>query len=252
MKQTIRRKSSILVPFAALAGWLVTASAWATVTIKFDQDNIAGTLSYDATAGTVKGTDIVFEFIQGSGGTPQNDGSDRKLSCSTCRLNFEVSVLPDDGSGFMKLNPGGGVNTIALTGTILGNVAGLNPNEPAFNGGINYSGTILSGQFIDRGINTDGLQVAGSQLNFQAGGLDAKVDPLIEYFFGTTDVEFRFFNTDFQGQGASVTKVGGLVQTATGASLDNADLNNFPIPEPGTSLLLLLGMSAIAARRRRI
>ena len=71
----------------------------------------------------------------------------------------------------------------------------------------------------------------------------------MEYFFGQTGIEFEFFATAFDLAGADVTRVDGQVTKFIGV-VSNSDFNNYA-PEPATSWLLLLGLSAIAAHRRR-
>lgn len=98
-------------------------------------------------------------------------------------------------------------------------------------------------------------------------GLDIKNQDIIDFFFPVDPPDnFRYVNTEIAldstdvviTSGGFFTKVrdmdGNVIGTVRSPmDVSDADINNTPfdLPEPGTALLLLLGMGAIAARRRQ-
>jgi PEP-CTERM motif len=214
-------------------GVFLSAPAAESAQIKIDNGGLAslpGSLGYDGEGGAVFGENI--EFIQITGiNTPFHNGS--TLICSACFLNFQTG--PNISEGPFAWTWGGG-GFFVLTGTILG--------TPEFD---EFSGVILNGTFSG---SPAGLAFGTSDVifAFNGVGLDLKAAPLVAYYYGDhPDVppEFQFTNTEITGTGQVFDNNGFLV------NVDDADIKNTRIPEPGTALLMLLGLGSLASYRRR-
>jgi hypothetical protein len=224
-------KKTVLASFAVAALAAVPAES---ALIDFDQLADGGTLSGDFGAGgTVTGTDVIFQQVKGDG-TPFNDGT--IVNCEVgCFLNFTTGdslgeVAP--GTGIYTFKPGG---TFVLTGEIA--ALGIGDGNPATADGQ----VILSGTF-----STTTLQVIGSHIQFLATGQDEKNQNLVDFFYGLgSDTSFTYSNSELSAV------IGSISGTTFSANVNEADLTNTKVPEPGSSLLLLLGLGSLAAYRRR-
>ena len=205
------------------------------------------------------GQDIAFTSITILDSPVFGVGSSVSLTCDSCFLEFTTGKFKQITIGFHQFQNGG---SFSLDGTV--NNAGA--IIPAYTG---FTGNILSGQFQG---SPKPVVSASSSLTgvFTGVGGDEKNSLLVDHFgFGP-----NFSFTDTSIQGARVAKIGalfdcsaivgscdfdlggtiGTVTLTNGGfiyNVDSADLRNFPAPEPATGLLLLLGVSALAASRRR-
>ena len=126
---------------------------------------------------------------------------------------FELKVVSTSGGGILGLPLG----TILLGGTL--------------------GAEIVSAEF--------GPTFGGFRANL--GGFDMKHETLLKAFFGTEEVpeEFIFVNAHLIIENAVFEANGGFT-----ADVREADILNF-VPAPGSSLLALMGLAALAAVRRR-
>ncbi len=218
---------------AGLLGGIPAESA----EIKIDQNvaqNPLSNLSYDGAGGPAVGTDIDFNSITGVG-TPFNAGVN--LSCVGCQLDFTTGANTGEGPAFWTFASGG---SFVLTGTV-----------PAAFGfpGILVPTVLLSGTFSGAPA-ASAFGLGSSILTFGGVGIDVKHPSLVTYFYGITPgpgdppVVFNYTNTEITGTGTV-----GADGSFNVAVLD-ADISNV-LPEPGSALLLLLGLGSLAAYRRR-
>lgn len=238
----IRRVGLSALVVAALA---FPPAAMGAGIIDFDQStpiNQTGVISYNGGGigvGTISGVGILFDTIKGVG-TPFNNGE--QLSCAACTLNFTSGVVTSitniAGNTFITFGAGG-----SMSMTAVGGVA-ANAGTPAHPG--SGAGTVLAtGSWTQMTLTifSNGL------FNVSGFGLDNKETNLVEYFYGlgsnNPPLQFNSSTTEFGGTG--VLGPGGSF-TSTGLTL--ADFAN-TVPEPGTTALLMLGLSFVAARRRK-
>ena len=211
--------------------------------ISFEQ-NVSigdGTLFYNGAGGPLVGTDIAFDFVQGIG-TP-NLGT---LVCGTtdglfvtlnpCLLKFETGNLTSDTGDELTWAGNAVFGSFELVG---GLVDTFTLTQISADGS-----TLLSGQ-----ITTASLEDAGfGQWEAGLGGLDIKDADLVEFFYGGGGPDdFRYVNSELV--------ISGIVDPSNGfdTAVDQADVVNsrLVVPEPGSALLLLLGLGSLAAYRRR-
>jgi hypothetical protein len=214
---------------------MVTAAPTESGTIVFDQPPEAndGTISYDGTAGGVLvGTDIVFQSIGGVG-----TDIETTVDCDGCLLNFTtgaiISVIGDE----YTFAAGGSFTLVG--GSILGLIPAGTP--------------LLTGTWTDP-VTVEISLGAFDILTLLGNGEDVKHPDLLDIFFTTPPANFAFVNSTIQ---ITTDPAGVTVGPGTAFSADlefggNADLVNTSfVPEPGSSLLLLLGLGSLAAYRRR-
>lgn len=238
-------RTSLLKAFPVAIAVMVgagTALAVPAGTITFDdvfgaggaQDGIIG---WDADTGTIHGIDIEFTIVTGQGGT-LDDGADNL--CDTCLLNFAVSGTSLGGNEF-EVDPGGATNTVVLDGEVP--IAGAGP------------GVLLSGSFTEGEINR-----STNTFRFGSNGIDEKDDDLVLHYWGVPIDEFTFvFNAQAVPENLSTGSLalpgglhGGGDLEVWWDVLTEVDLSNAPtVPEPATGSILLLGLGALAAYRRR-
>ena len=215
---------------AAVAVLALAASPALAATITFDQLVDSGTLTYNGTGGPLVGTGITFQTISPSLADPPPFNAGTDLVCGGCTLTFSTGANVTEGPGVWTWASGG---TFTLTGTIPGI-------------GIVVPSVILSGTFTE---NPSATLVAGT-LIFGGGGIDFKAPELVMFYFGLIappppdNMIFMFSNTEI----TATPTVGG--NGSLSALVTEADITN-RLPEPGSALLLLLGLGSLAAYRRR-
>jgi hypothetical protein len=230
---TKRWSTGILAAFAAFSMLTAAAPVEAVATLTFDQLDNAGTVSYDGAGGALIGTNIKFETIVSSG-TPLNSGIINGIGCL---LNFTTGLNTSDTGGSYTWAGGG-------TFTITGGFA------PA---GLGSSAILVSGIFSQAN-----AILSGGSLLVTSLGTDTKHQGLIDYFFGVGAIVTNWNFVESTINATGVTSSGGTAFSASlgvvgdlNQNFGNADFVN-TAPVPGSVSLLLLGLSALAAFRRRI
>ena len=89
--KNIKSWSTGLIAAVAAVGMLSAAPSEGA-TLIFDQVNNSGTVSYDGAGGSLIGTDIAFETIQGVG-----TDNDVTIDCAGCVLNFATGPNITEG-----------------------------------------------------------------------------------------------------------------------------------------------------------
>jgi PEP-CTERM motif len=227
-----------LLTAATFAFGLLETNAEAIAILTFDQTTDGGNIAYNGTGGPATGTDVVFDILV-AGGTPVNAGT---YGCSGCLLNFTTGANTVESApvaGIRNYQWAGG-GSFVLTGTVFDPIT-LLPIA---------SGTLLTGTFTSAAGFTQVLPGAANDiLSFTGQGTDTKHPDLLAFFGIAPDAAFNYSN--FEGSG--VGTVGGNGSFTGGvneADLINTEITN-GIPEPGSALLLLLGLGSLAAYRRR-
>ena len=231
----------------------------------FDQGNggfSGGFLFYTGGATPLFGSKIQFFAIEGFD-TPQKDTV--VVSCATCYLNFSTGNFNEISNERHFFNSGG---SFTLNGSIpqsnLTGFPGFGPGDIIFDGSFTGSPgiTLSTGDFGGGGLDSKESTLTdfyglGESFRFTdtaiiASRIDVALGVTLDLFDldpNCTDddeeTECRYtenevtFMLDEDDSGAFV------------ASVRSGDIRNFPAPEPGTSLLVLLGLSALVASRRR-
>ncbi len=225
----------------ATSGWIaagvtavgLAASPAMASTITFDQTLDSGTIFYGGTGGAMTGSGITIQTISPSLVDPPPFNPAVDLVCGGCVLDFTTGTNVSEGPAEWVFNGGGSF-------TIMGGVLAL---------GIPGGSTLLSGSFI--GNVTADLTGAGT-LIISGAGLDFKHPKIVDFYFGIVvppppdnDI-FLFTNTEITATPSmSPTEPGGFTALVTEADVTNR------LPEPGSALLLLLGLGSLAAYRTR-
>jgi hypothetical protein len=222
---------------AALAiSVLCAPKAEAIAIVSFDQSNpiAGGAISYDGTGGSLIGSNIPFDRLGGLG-TPLNSGA--TSLCVGCLLNFTTGANISEGPGVYEWG-GAPLGSFTLTGSL--------PFLPA-PGPIGPPAEVLLTGTISAARLDTGLLILGLR------GIDFKHPKIVDFYFGPgPDPIFSYINTQIIIGGIDfddVTDPGGA-DGGFNAAVTNADIDNV-IPEPGSALLLLLGLGSLAAYRRR-
>ena len=232
---TSRYGTPIMV-FVVAAAMALIASPAEPGHINIDNGGIAalpGLLTYDGEGGSAVGSGI--QFIQITGvDTPFH--ATETLICQGCFLDFATGGNTQEGPNFWTFAGGG---FFVLRGEILA-------DGGDFDG---FSGEILRGRFNNNPPNL-ALGTQKAIFAFNGFGQDIKAAPLVEFFYGIpqdTDPPpiFNFTNTEITGTGIVDPNTQGFI-----VEVDNADIKN-SLPEPGSSLLVLLGLSGLAMFSRR-
>ena len=186
-----------------------------------------GVIGWDGSV--LSGIGIEFTRITGID-TPLHAGFDDALGCFGCFLDFAVSATKttEMGVDFWRIDPDGGTNEFSLEGEA----------------GTIVDGEILSGEF------TTGVAFELVAFSLGAEGADLKDEDLVEYFFGGDAPPF--FVMSLTAQGAAAVPIGEFEDFEDFFELTNADITNFAaVPEPSSTALFLLGLTSLAAYRRR-
>jgi len=204
-----------------ITAFLLTLYSYVPVnatSLNFDQTNNEGILSYDGDGGSLVGTDILFETVMGVD-TLLNDGVVLNIFGGT--LNFETGANIIEGPSTWEFESGG---NFILTGTVKDG-----DNEIA-------SGELLIGSWT---ANPDNPKVTGNEslLVLSGFGIDSKNQALLD-FYGITATNFQFSNTEISFNVNIDIDTG-----AFSGSVNNADLNNFSVPDAG--IMWLLGPSLL-------
>jgi hypothetical protein len=221
----VAKKLMVLVAVTALASLLPVSEATAMPTLTLD-NGIAttptGTVAYDVVGGAVTGVGIGFDTITGVG--TSNDGD---FACLGCVLRFTSGSNVINGPDDWEWGHGA-VGSFAIIGRF------------PFGAGTGPNAVLLSGQI--EVVKADSFN---GQVTVQAFGFDEKHDVILDWF-GMTDSDFTFHSTNIAAN-ATIN-----VDGTFSGDLTEADVTNRPrILEPATGLLLLLGLSGLAAYRRR-
>jgi hypothetical protein len=217
-----------ILAFLIAATLVGSASSEAVGIISFDQFLAAGgTISYDGTGGSLIGADIPFDLIRGIG-TPFNSPS--ASGCAGCFLNFTTGANTAEGALYEWA--GAPMGSFEVHGV----VAAM---------GILVDSVLLTGTIEFARLDT-------GELTLRLGGADFKHPNIVDFFYGPgPDPMFSYVNTEILLGGINFE--GGCQACGDGgfsADVTNADIDNI-VPEPGSSLLILLGLGSLAAYRRR-
>lgn len=194
--------------------------------ISFDDPlGASGVVAYDGAGGpltsdpTVNASAVAIGLSQIRGDFVPTPGD---MLCDACLLTFTSGPNISEGPNYVwgaNLNE----DAFVITGKI------FDDEDPV----VLAHGTIRAATF-----NRDtGLWTA------TIGGFDTK-DPRILDFFDVPASGFSFVATEITAFGPEFTGGGGFT-----AEVTDSQVNNVTIPEPATSLLMLLGLAGIVARR---
>jgi len=204
----------------------LTTAAEAAPFLDFDQGVVEGTLSYDGT--TITGTDIRFDFAVATG-----TAADGVYGCEACYLTFTTGPVTEGGGGTARTYAWSS-GSFTLTGAI-----------PFLGGGIGPT-TLISGTF-ESGSGTLNRVGGEWELNLSGFGFDDKDEELLAAL-GIVSPTFVFNQSEISS--GDITFTG---DDTWDALVSEADLTNREaVPVPATSLLMLLGLGALAARRRQV
>ncbi len=228
--------TTLVKSFVALAAVLMlnAAPSEAIAIISFDQAGVInpnGVVTYDGIGGPLVGTAIPFDTIRGAN-TPFN--SNTSVACNGCTLNFTTGPNTLQNNGVEYEWGGNVLGSFVVRGRSL--ALGILVDSVLLNG------TITGASFEP-----------GQQVGFEVsvGGQDFKHPAIVEHWFGPQGLPplFSYSNTEILIGGATfdVVNTGDFTADVTNADIDNI------IPEPTSSVIMLLGLAGLAgfSRRRR-
>jgi hypothetical protein len=168
--------------------------------------------------------------------TPLHDGETR--ACLGCTLNFTTGgfwkVEVSGSTTTLKFYPGG---SISVTGTF-----DANGNNIVDAGDV-VNTTLLDGEFLGE---VDVVYSAGGPAKVIFGTVLDTKDPGLTSFFGLPS------SVNYTGTlNLSFLATVGLDYDLTSTKVLSGDLFNSPVPEPGTYLLVGMGLLAVGLRRFR-
>ena len=207
--------------------------------ISFDQTgsppvtNPPATISYDGTGGPLIGSNIFFDTLRGVD-TPLTSGA--TSGCVGCLLNFTTGGNVSEGGTYEWA--GAPMGSFTLMGTLPFLPPPFDVPAPPT---VLLTGSISVAR-LDTGLLTLGLR-----------GVDFKHPNIVDFYFGPgPDPLFSYINTQIIIGGIDFDDVldPGGADGGFNALVTNADIDNV-VPEPGSALLLLLGLGSLAAYRRR-
>ncbi len=227
---------------------LFAAKAESVPTITFDDGGAGvGVISFDGGAvnPAYTSTPILITNISGNSETPFNPlGS---VTCQGCILEFQTGSTATQvaqeyqwfgGGSFFRIT--GAVQALCI-GFIDGDADGFCETPTG------VPETLLVGTMDEAH-----FELLGQQWFFSGVGPDEKHPNIVDYFFGVPFLPFSYGNTEIAAAG-DVTFTSTPGPNAFDADIDQADVSNqqVSVPEPGSALLLLLGLGSLAAYRRR-
>jgi hypothetical protein len=236
--------SGVVATSAMTMGW-----AHAAPLFNYDQGqglNPGGTVVFDGTR--LVGANIGFDLMNASGTTSDgvfhcsDAGGSVSLGRSRCLLSFTtgdlVSVTPTGpNTNIYIFGPGGSITLSGYLSTATpGNTAPVIGTTPL----------VVSGSFDSYSVSLQAPPSGIGGTGVGAGlGVDIKDPMMLEYFGVAADKLFRFTTSQLA--------IGSCTATPAGFScnVNNADFQN-TVTEPGTLMLLGLGLLGIGLLRRRI
>lgn len=234
----------VVATSAMTMGW-----AHAAPLFNFDQGqglNPGGTVVFDGTR--LVGANIGFDLMNASGTASDgvfhcsNAGGSVTLGASRCLLSFTtgdlVSVTPTGPNTNVYIFGAGGSVTLAgyLSTATPGNTAPIIGTTPL----------VVSGRFDSYSIALQARPSGTGGTGVGAGlGFDFKDPMMLAYFGLPAGTEFRFTTSQLAIRSCSATPAG------FSCNVNNADFQN-TATEPGTLMLLGLGLLGIGLLRRRV
>ena len=227
----MKKAAIVFVMVVSLVGFMTVCNALANPELDFDipgaQPSTAS-INYAVSGGPLVGTNILVDYVNGVDHTPANDGN--PLTITGGSLNFSTGNFTGTSSSEWLFGAGG---TISMTGGIsslgLGNSTALI-----------YSGTFESAEVLDLGNHQK--EITGSVF------LNYVNSTLAGYYGLPTTVPYEGnFNISFEVNNPVVG------QTFSSDAVHSGDLEDSPLPEPA-SLVLVVGTLLLLGftQRRRL
>jgi hypothetical protein len=238
----------------------LSAQAYSSPSLVIDQGAAGGVANgfvyYTGNAlDPLVGSEIQFFSITGND-TPLNAGV--SVVCTACLLNFETGTIfgaplgplyTFNGGGFFALE--GSVGAVPTAGPVL--LDGFFRNSPARPLSISVS----NGTFVGFGNDIKDEDLAaffGLGPAFTYTNTTIYADTIV--FNPAVATAFDLFDLDARCPGLDCPYTDNVDVVTIGPggflmSVNTGDITNVPAPEPGSALLLLLGLGSLAAYRRR-